>query len=97
LEGFIFWLTAISLFYLKNESLLKFCRIAAICVLLTGSEYWTLMKKQEMLRKETAQTRFVRAVARYRMANHKRNEIVGEELGISDNSTVLKESHKRNG
>jgi len=43
----------------------------------------------QMRRVQTAEMRFVRAVAGYRMTDHKRNEDI-RELGITDVNTIMK-------
>jgi hypothetical protein len=58
-------------------------------VFLYGSECWTLRAEQET-RMETADMRFLWAVARYRMTDHKCNEVLGKDLEIADINTVRK-------
>jgi hypothetical protein len=44
-------------------------------IVLYRLDCWMLIKEQ-MLEMETAEMHFLRAVARYKMADHKRNEVV---------------------
>jgi len=47
------------------------------------------MEKQ-MRRIEVAEMHFHRVVTRYRMMDHECNEDIGEEVGITDISTMIK-------
>jgi len=59
-------------------------------MLLYGTEFWTLTE-EHVIRMETAETHFLRAVAGQRMTEHKRNGYITEELGTTERwkNTVL--------
>jgi len=68
---------------------LKFYTVTAKPLLLYGSKCRTLTK-EHMSRMETAEMRFVITVTGYRRKDHKRDEDIREELGITGISTIMK-------
>jgi hypothetical protein len=74
----------------RKETLLRFYKIMAMPALLYSSECWTLTKIQKS-RLEAAEMRFLRSVAGYRLIDHKRNEVIREELQIIDINSRIKD------
>jgi len=72
----------------QSKTLAKFCRVITIPVLFDRFEYWTLTKEHTRTM-EVAEMLFLREVTGYRMTNDKCEEVIREELGITDISTVI--------
>lgn len=65
----------------RKETKIKFYKVMAAPMLLYGSEFWTLTKKEER-RIEAAEMRFLRSVAGYTLLDKKRSDDIRRELNI---------------
>jgi len=72
---------------ITNENLTTVLRVIAIYMLLYGSECWTSTKRK--MRMETAEVRFLKVTARHRVKDHKHDEDVREEMGITDINIII--------
>lgn len=70
-----------SLKYTRRETKLKFYKVMAVPILLYGSEFWTLTKKEEKTI-EAAEMRFLRSVAGCTLLDKRKSEDIRNELNI---------------
>lgn len=74
----------------RKETKIKFYKVMAVPMLLYGSEFWILTKKEER-RIEAAEMKFLRSVAGYTLFDRKRSEDIRRELSIFKLIDIIKQ------
>ena len=73
----------------RKDTMLKFYKVMSIPTITYGSETWTINNKNKK-RIQSAEMRFLRSVAGYRLTDRKRNIEIREELNVGELNEKIK-------
>ena len=73
----------------RKDTMLKFYKVMSIPTITYGSETWTVNNKNKK-RIQSAEMRFLRSVAGYRLTDRKRNIEIREELNVGELNETIK-------